>query len=1125
MMMRSSPPNPPYYALPPLSSTSTGSLRIIAKVALVVAITSHTMSAITGPITGVQAFASVSSTMSSTSSRTSSRQIASSVMVFGSLRDLLESNNPNNNSNNNDNNDSNNENDPLNPRSDQDQDFNHNGPNFSRSKFADTKFRSRNEYHHNEGGGSRVDEERGLHLDRLSTFSFSSNAPRSWSEGGGLAEEEEEEEEEEQEAGKFEMMDDDEEEEVDEDEDEEEEDFSGSPSDVERILNSLGDYDDNGNDNYDNKHLNSHMVGVNYSRRKQFPNRTQGRTSDEEDQLGLHKDRLSTFSFSDNQPMLKKLSQQPSRVEVPQEAEEGIEEDDDDDGEDANNLPPSIARSNINDVDNGPSFGVDNFHNNINIDMSRTSRLAGLANRPNPNAILPEGQTNHMDRLSTFSLSDKDEKDGKPLPDVYLGGTGDGRSLPEEVSNHDDRLGTFSFGAATTKSNTSNNKANANAQQQQQQPPPPPKSTTTVQTNGQNKNEIPKGRKSSPSNEPHPTDPNKVYTFPQAKGSLASIASSVSVKSRNDRIEEVKTRTDPRLLHPDGMNTPRLNSKGDVMSASNFGGRPTIFQRIEQANIAGEGVGDVSGDVGGDVVGDDEGSSNNIAEKESTHDNDSIDDSLEDGDCFIGFDLGTSGARMSIVEKKSSSPSDRDDEDDASSKWNYEEVFASSLAWDDAALRYDDARAWRTAVDALLLRAGGAALSRVRAICVSGTSATCLLARGLEASRPARMYDYDISSGDDGAASDRVADLIDRYVPEKHTARANTGSLAKLLLWIEERALSTDDDDDEASAEVLCHQSDYISMSLMHEGLDDGEKCTVTSDWHNCLKLGYDVREREFPAWMRTLLEEGAGVPNADAILPAAVVSPGEPFGAISPAVASRYGLSSDVALVGGTTDSNAAFFAAAGARPEAGTAVTSLGSTLAMKMLSGTFVEDAGRGVYSHRFPRFGSSEDDDDDEDDGLWLVGGASNVGCAVLRQEGFTNEELAELSAEIDPNSDSPLSYYPLTKKGERFPIADSAKQPVLTPKPDDRKEYLHAILQGIGDVERDGFRILGELGASPADPTIVWSCGGGSKNDMWISMRERRLREGGHQGGVEVRRAKNTEASYGAALLAAASFED
>jgi len=435
---------------------------------------------------------------------------------------------------------------------------------------------------------------------------------------------------------------------------------SGSPSDVERILNSLGyDDDDNGNANYDNKHLNSHMVGVNYSRRKQFPNRTQGRTSDEEDQLGLHKDRLSTFSFSDNQPMLKKLSQQQSQVEVVEEEE--VMDDDDDEEEDVNSFPP-IARSDINDVDNGPSFGVDNFHNNINIDMSRMSRLAGLANRPNPNAILPEGQTNHMDRLSTFSLSDMDEKDSKPpLPDMYVGGTGDqGRGLPQEVSNHDDRLGTFSFGADTAKSNTSNNNANNNAsgnapnyaQQQQQQPPP--KSTTTVQTNRQNKNKETPKQKYSPSNEPHPTDPNRVYTFPQAKGSLASIASSVSVKSRNDRIEEVKTRTDPRLLHPDGMNTPRLNSKGDVMSASNFGGRPTIFQRIEQANTAGEGI--------GDGVGDDEGSRNNIAEKESTHDNESIDDSLENGDCFIGFDLGTSGARMSIVEKKLSSSSDDDDD-------------------------------------------------------------------------------------------------------------------------------------------------------------------------------------------------------------------------------------------------------------------------------------------------------------------------------------------------------------------------------------------------------------------------------------------------------------------------------
>jgi len=439
-------------------------------------------------------------------------------------------------------------------------------------------------------------------------------------------------------------------------------------------------------------------------------------------------------------------------------------------------------------------------------------------------------------------------------------------------------------------------------------------------------------------------------------------------------------------------------------------------------------------------------------------------------------------------------------------------------------MQFDNARDWRAAIDTLLLRAQSNTemMAKVKALCVSGTSATCLLVKKgtHDVSRAARMYNYDIASSSSSSAADRVMKLIDQYIPEKHTARATTGSLAKLLLWNEEESLV--DTETGETKEALCHQSDYVSMSLMSEGLKNAEKGTVTSDWHNCLKLGYDVRRREFPAWMHTLLKEGANIPDPESVLPSKVISPGEPFGVISPILASKYGLSSNVVLVGGTTDSNAAFFAAAGAKPEFGTAVTSLGSTLAIKQLSKTFVEDASRGVYSHRFPRFASS--DGDGEEDEAWLIGGASNVGCAILRQEGFSNKELMKRSAEIDPESDSPLSYYPLTKKGERFPVADSGKEPVLKPKPKSRKAYLHGILQGIGDVERDGFRILGELGASPL--TEVLTCGGGSKNPNWIAMRERRLKDicddGKH---VEVKRASNTEASYGAALLAAASFED
>ena len=276
-------------------------------------------------------------------------------------------------------------------------------------------------------------------------------------------------------------------------------------------------------------------------------------------------------------------------------------------------------------------------------------------------------------------------------------------------------------------------------------------------------------------------------------------------------------------------------------------------------------------------------------------------------------------------------------------------------------------------------------------MCVSGTSASCLLADRdtLEVTRSARMYDYDIASSSSTAAAGRAMDLLDKHVPPGQTARASTGSLAKLLLWNEQRPLAVDDDDG-SCREVLCHQSDYVSASLMREGLpppvvvvvpknddDDDDDDDVdddvvvatmtatpstttpatTSDWHNCLKLGYDVRRRTFPPWVIDLLGE-AGLSRPSSVLPSRVGSPGAPIGALSPAVASACGLPPGVVVVGGTTDSNAAFFAAAGADPEYGTAVTSLGSTLAIKMLSRTYVEDAGRGVYSHRFPRFGTRD-----------------------------------------------------------------------------------------------------------------------------------------------------------------------
>lgn len=92
---------------------------------------------------------------------------------------------------------------------------------------------------------------------------------------------------------------------------------------------------------------------------------------------------------------------------------------------------------------------------------------------------------------------------------------------------------------------------------------------------------------------------------------------------------------------------------------------------------------------------------------------------------------------------------------------------------------------------------------------------------------------------------------------------------------------------------------------------------------------------------------------------------------------------------------------------------VTSLGSTLAIKLLSTSRVEDARFGVYSHRL--------------DDKWLVGGASNTGGAVLRQL-FTDEQLQNLSEQINPAVASPLQYYPLQGAGERFPVSDPNMEP-------------------------------------------------------------------------------------------------
>jgi D-ribulokinase len=426
----------------------------------------------------------------------------------------------------------------------------------------------------------------------------------------------------------------------------------------------------------------------------------------------------------------------------------------------------------------------------------------------------------------------------------------------------------------------------------------------------------------------------------------------------------------------------------------------------------------------------------------------------------LGIDFGTSGARAIALDR------DRTIQAQVSLPFP---TCADKLA-----------ALWQTTLIQIFETLPLTVRQNLGAIAINGTSSTVLLcdAQGLPVTEPL-LY-----SDDRGVV---MLEQLRAIAPPQHTVVSATSSLAKLLWWAAQ-GLSN-------PAHFFLHQADWLSF-LLHGQLG-------ISDYHNALKLGYDVGELRYPDWLT------AAVPFH---LPA-VVSPGAVVGPVTEAIAQRFSLPRACVVCAGTTDSIAAFLASGATQP--GEAVTSLGSTLVLKLLSTTRVDDARYGVYSHRLG------DSLSERHCPRWLVGGASNTGGAVLRHF-FTNAELAELSDRIDPDQPSGLDYYPLLKPGDRFPINDPTLPPRLEPRPADPAAFLHGLLEGIARIEAQGYRLLQELGATPL--TQVYTAGGGAQNEVWMRMRSRLL-------GVPVERfslgeakpSRQTEAAYGTALLAYAAL--
>jgi D-ribulokinase len=313
-----------------------------------------------------------------------------------------------------------------------------------------------------------------------------------------------------------------------------------------------------------------------------------------------------------------------------------------------------------------------------------------------------------------------------------------------------------------------------------------------------------------------------------------------------------------------------------------------------------------------------------------------------------------------------------------------------------------------------------------------------------------------------------VLEMVKLVAPVEDATISATSGLAKFYWYAQQHYFS--------AGRYLLHQADWLAW-LLHGQLG-------YSDYHNALKLGYDPVNLEYPQWLRAIPEFG--------LLPQ-VLAPGKVVGQILPAIATQYQINPECLVCAGTTDSIAAFAAAGAHQP--GQAVTSLGSTLVIKLLSSKPVQNASHGVYSHRWGD--------------LWLAGGASNTGGAVLRQF-FSNAELQNLCEQIDPQIISELDYYPLLKPGERFPINDPNLLPRLEPRPDRDQDFLQGMLTGMACIEAQGYQLLQELGADRL--TQIYTAGGGTQNSTWQTIRQNLI-------GVPISPAFQQEAAYGAALLA------
>ncbi len=411
---------------------------------------------------------------------------------------------------------------------------------------------------------------------------------------------------------------------------------------------------------------------------------------------------------------------------------------------------------------------------------------------------------------------------------------------------------------------------------------------------------------------------------------------------------------------------------------------------------------------------------------------------------FIGVDIGTTGVRAVCVDT------------------DMHVQTMASIEFNNVTGSRADPASWGTAVaTALSELISNVPIDKIKAIAIDGTSGTMIVTndQGLPLSQ-ALMYN-------DTCDDQSILSQIEAHAPDTSAAHGASSGLAKAIRLSKITGTS-----------YIQHEADWIASALSgKQGL---------SDENNALKTGYDPITQSWPDWI-----EQTGMDTS--LLPK-VLRAGQPIGMAYGWLAKQVGLSENTLVVAGTTDGCASFLATGAAEP--GDAVTVLGSTLTIKLLSETPVYAPSFGIYSHKIGD--------------TWLAGGASNTGGKVLAHY-FTPAELIEHSDNMNTSVVTGLDYYPLIKPGERFPINDSNLQPRLEPRPESDALFLQGMLEGISVVEKLAYKRLNELGGSRL--RSIRTVGGGATNNAWTMIRKSQLPT------IPFKKSLSEHAATGTAVLA------